>query len=592
MSLKTAKNQAFTTAENNTENGLKNPATARVASLLSRPASDSNQNSEPETEQFSTKTGDQQAKQDSAKISNQVNKPGSAQKNTKTIIGQKPGSQIQQKTGKTSPKNREKTAKNTPAIGKILLGKRLKHFRQAAGLTLEQLSSQIDLSPSQLSMFETGRRNPREDTLRRLAQIFGIEPGAFYATEAPTRRSALEISLTQLQRTSAYASLGLPELKSTAALSDETLQVIVGLGHEILQHKHQQATTAEGARRTNTSISLQMRARNNYLPDIEKIAENLMASVEHKRGALRHHTVATLAEKLGFTLIFVHDLPHNTRSITDIENGRIYLPPASIPGGHGLRALALQAMAHRVLGHETPGDYAEFLQQRLEINYFASACLMPETATAQFLQQAKHERNLAIEDLRDAFGVTHEAAAHRFTNLAATHLDLRVHFYRTGKAGQMVRGFHNDGMRFPTDADGNEEGQLICKQWAGRTAFKRVNRTNEFYQYTDTPEGTFWSTAQIGDTESDGPFSITCGVHFDDARWFRGRDTTERTQSRCPDDETCCKRPSDAMLARWEGKSWASARMHQYILAPLPSGTFPGVNESEMYEFLSRHADS
>src|SRR5690554_7561591 len=48
-----------------------------------------------------------------------------------------------------------------------------------------------------------------------------------------------------------------------------------------------------------------------------------------------------------------------------------------------------------LLGHTPPTDYADFLQQRLEINYFAACCLMPETASVAFLQQAKKDRNLA-----------------------------------------------------------------------------------------------------------------------------------------------------------------------------------------------------
>jgi len=40
-----------------------------------------------------------------------------------------------------------------------------------------------------------------------------------------------------------------------------------------------------------------------------------------------------MAQKLGFELVYVNDLPHSARSVTDLDNGRIYLPPASIPGG-------------------------------------------------------------------------------------------------------------------------------------------------------------------------------------------------------------------------------------------------------------------
>jgi XRE family transcriptional regulator, fatty acid utilization regulator len=36
-----------------------------------------------------------------------------------------------------------------------------------------------------------------------------------------------------------------------------------------------------------------------------------------------------------------------------------------------------------------------------------------------FLQMAKASKELAIEDLRDAFSVSYETAAHRFTNLVS-----------------------------------------------------------------------------------------------------------------------------------------------------------------------------
>lgn len=473
---------------------------------------------------------------------------------------------------------------------RLILGKRLRHFRNQAGLTLGDLSTKVGVGVSQLSLIENGKREPKLTLLQTIAHELGIQLEDIFRSDAPDRRSELEIQIEQLQNAIGYQQLGLPELRTTKSLPDEALETIVGLAHEVQRQQQARALTPEEARRANTEIRLGMHERNNYLPAIEEIAEDLMADVGHTQGALTHRTVVVLAEKLGFTLIFVNDLPSNTRSITDLENGRIYLPPTSIPGGHGLRALALQAMAHRVLGHERPWNYAEFLQQRLEINYFASACLMPEQRTAKFLQNAKRERNLAIEDLRDSFGVTHEAAAHRFTNLAAQHLDLPVHFYRTDDSGGLVRGFESDGMPFPTDQSGSIEGQSLCRKWPGRKAFHRRNRTSEYYQYTDTPDGTFWSTVQTGDSESDGQFSITCGVRFDDARWFRGRDTHIRTNSTCPDDR-CCKRPSDELTQRWQNRSWASARMHAHILAPLPTGTFPGVDDTEMFEFLSAHAD-
>jgi hypothetical protein len=35
--------------------------------------------------------------------------------------------------------------------------------------------------------------------------------------------------------------------------------------------------------------------------------------------------------------------------------------------------------------------------------------------------------------------------------------------------------------------------------------------------------------------------------------------------------------------------AWPSARAHSHILSALPTGSFPGVDETDVYEFLERH---
>jgi hypothetical protein len=154
--------------------------------------------------------------------------------------------------------------------------------------------------------------------------------------------------------------------------------------------------------------------------------------------------------------------------------------------------------------------------------------------------------------------------------------------------GALYKGYENDGLQLPTDVTGSTEGQLVCRHWSARTAFWRPNRTNEFYQYTDTPTGTYWCSTQTG-TSSNEEFSITFGVPFADAKWFRGRDTTNRVTSRCPD-ASCCRLPDTELSKRWAHKAWPSAKLHAHILAPLPSGTFPGVDDSELYAFLEAHS--
>ncbi|WP_431073825.1 helix-turn-helix domain-containing protein [Microbacterium phyllosphaerae] len=468
------------------------------------------------------------------------------------------------------------------------LGHRIRHHRLEKGFTLDELGALVGVAGSQLSLIENGKREPKLSLLQAIAQATDTQVTDLISGEPPNRRAALEIELERAQESPVFRQLGVAPVRVTKGMSDETIESMLGLHRELQRREREAIATPEEARRANTELRLRMRAQHNYLGDIEKLAEKQLRSAGHVQGALTHRTVSIMADKLGFELIYVNDLPHSTRSVTDLENGRIYLPPASIPGGHGLRSMALQAMAHRLLGHTPPTDYADFLQQRLEINYFAASCLMPETASVAFLQQAKKDRNLAVEDFRDAFGVTHEAAGMRMTNLLTQHLGMSLHFLRVDGTGAITRVYENDDLPLPMDVTGAVEGQRVCRKFQARAAFTQQNRTNEHHQYTDTPSGTFWCSTQTG-AATDGEFSITVGVPFDDARWWRGRETTDRAVSTCPD-EACCRRPSADLTERWNGKAWPSARVHTHMFSPLPRGAFPGVDDNEVYNFLGRHA--
>lgn len=471
----------------------------------------------------------------------------------------------------------------------LTLGRRLRHHRRRLGLTLAELGGRVDAAPSQLSLIENGRREPRLSLLQALAAALEVPLGDLLAAEPPSRRAALEIALEQAQRGPLYASLGLPAVRPGRRLPVEVLEALVGLQRELARRATAHAATPEEARRANAALRQQMREQDNYFPDVERAAEDLLRAVGHRGGLLTEHVITSLAAHVGFTLHHVPDLPHAARAVTDLRNRRIYLPPPHAARGHDPRAVALQTLGHLVLGHEQPGGYADFLRQRVEVNYFAAALMVPQRAAVQLLGRAKTERDLAVEDLRDTFAVSYETAAHRFTNLATRHLGLRVHFMRVHESGTLYKAYENDGVLFPSDVTGAIEGQPVCRQWTARTVFAHGG-TGPHYQYTDTPSGTYWCTAQCESTPS-GMFSVSLGVPYADVRWFRGRETTSRARSACPD-ESCCRRPPPPLAQRWDGQAWPSARAHTHLLAALPPGTFPGVDDTEVYEFLDAHAGS
>ena len=236
------------------------------------------------------------------------------------------------------------------------LGHRVRHQRVSHGLTLDELGERVGVAGSQLSLIENGKREPKLSLLQAIAAETGVQVTDLLSAEPPNRRAALEIELERAQRGSVFRQLGIAPVKVTKSMSDDTIESILGLHRELQRREREAIATPEEARRANTELRLKMRDVDNYLPEIERLAEKQLKSAGHVSGALTHRTVSIMAEQLGFELIYVSDLPHSARSVTDLEHGRIYLPPASIPGGHGLRSMALQAMAHRLLGHQRPTD--------------------------------------------------------------------------------------------------------------------------------------------------------------------------------------------------------------------------------------------
>ena len=481
---------------------------------------------------------------------------------------------------------KEFTNSHESGLDLVLFGQRLRHIRRSKGLTLAELGDRVGRAPSVLSLLENGRREPKLSQIESLAKALGVSSQELMRREAPSRRAQLEIALAEAQRDPAYARLGLPHLRPGPRVPSEVIEHVLALHGELRRQQAKPTATPEEARAANADLRAMMRDRGNYFAEIEQAAASALEPVAYSGGALSQGMLLSVVSHHGFSVHYVQDLPRSARSVTDLRNRRIYLRQESL-GMHTPRAVLLQTLGHFVLGHSAPDDFADFLRQRVEANYFAAAVLVPEHAAVTFLRHAKESKNLSVEDVRDVFSVSYEMAAHRFTNLATHHLGLTCHFVKNDAGGIIYKAYENDGVVFPADAAGAIEGQRMCRFWSGRRVFSAPDRFSPHYQYSDTPSGTYWCVASV-DPGSERGYAITLGVSFDDARWFRGRDTTKRTKSGCPD-PSCCQRPPAGLAARWDGMAWPSARAHSHILSALPSGSFPGVDEADVYAFLDRH---
>jgi predicted transcriptional regulator/DNA-binding XRE family transcriptional regulator len=466
-------------------------------------------------------------------------------------------------------------------------GQRLRYLRRSRGLTLAELGARVGRAPSALSLLENGRREPKLSLIDALAAALSVPAGELLRQQPPSRRAQLEIAVEEAQRDPLFRDLGLPYVKIGSRVPSDVLEHLAALYAELRRERTRPTATPEEARMANAQLRAAMRERGNYFEEAEQAAAKALDTVGYHGGALSQGMLLSIVTHHGFTVRYAQDLPQSVRSVTDLRNRRIYLKQEPV-GVHSPRTILLQTLGHFVLGHGTPRDFADFLRQRVEANYFAAAVLMPQRSAVRFLREAMEARMLSVEDLRDVYSVSYEMAAHRFTNLATHHLGLPCHFVKNDESGVIYKAYENDGLVLPSDPSGAIEGQRMCRRWAGRQVFGSADRFSPYYQYTDTPSGTYWCVAHIDPGRERG-FAITLGTPYEHSRWFRGRETTTRAVSRCPDGD-CCQRPPAGLASRWEGMAWPSARAHSHILSALPTGSFPGVDESDVYEFLDRHS--
>lgn len=490
----------------------------------------------------------------------------------------------------TMPRDRQGHSKPATQVGPpsaVLLGERIRHTRRKQGMTLAQLAKGVDRATSLMSQIENGKREPKLSLLQAIARQLGVSIEYLMKQEAPSERSALIMELNHYQHQPAYSASGLPVVNITRQTPTENIRAIVGLHRRLRSSEQVRAATPEKARMENKALRDYMTSVDNYLEDTERLANQITSAVGYDPASLDKDGIVDIAKYLGYTMHEVEDLPSAARAVRDVRNRRIYMRPLATTTSDP-RMVALRNLAGVALDHGVPTDFGDFLKKRVEANYLATALLMPLDSAVNMLREAKSNRMLSILDFANAYKVGYETAAHRFTNLATRHLDIRLHFDRVSPEGIIYKVYANDGIRFPTDITGAVEGQLICRKYGSRRIFhEQTDDDGMYFQYTDTPGGTFFCSSKMITTSS-GRFAIGVGVPFDQSRWFKGRDTRNRYKSSCPD-PTCCRLPDDDTAARWEGQAFPEVRTHSHLLAAMPPGAFPGVDTAEVYEFLDRH---
>lgn len=82
------------------------------------------------------------------------------------------------------------------------MGNRIRELRRARKMTMKQLGEELGVAESTISQYETGKRQPDNEMLLRLGELFDVTVGYLLGAEtekAPTRVGEREISDAELK---------------------------------------------------------------------------------------------------------------------------------------------------------------------------------------------------------------------------------------------------------------------------------------------------------------------------------------------------------------------------------------------------------
>ena len=459
------------------------------------------------------------------------------------------------------------------------------------GLTLAELGERVGRAPSVLSLIENGRREPKLSLIEALAAALSVPAEDLLRRQPPSRRAQLEIALEEAQRDPVYRELGLPHLRPGPRVPSDVIEHLVALHDELRRQRAKPTATPEEARRPTLDLRQMMRERGNYFARDRAGGRGGTGPVRLHRGSpVAGHAAGRGQPPRIFAFGMSRDLPRSARSVTDLRNRRIYLRQESL-GMHTPRAVLLQTLGHFVLGHSAPADFADFLRQRVEANYFAAAVLVPEQAGRRVpARGAKDSRNLSVEDLRDVFAVSYEMAAHRFTNLATHHLGPAVPLRQERRGRHHLQGVRErrrdlPGRRHrrdrgpadvpavvgPADLHGRRPVQPVLPvlgHAVGHLLVRRLRRL-QAASAASRSRSACRSTTRAGSAAGTRPSART---------------------SACPD-PACCQRPPARLAARWDGHGLAvGAGALAHPVRAARRAASPASTRPTCIAFLDRHA--
>ncbi len=398
-----------------------------------------------------------------------------------------------------------------PRSEKLIIGQRLKVLRTTLGLTQAQMSEQLGVSASYITLIESDQRPASAKLLMRLAQVYDIN----VAELAPGTDSQLAADLEAVLKDPSLETdgVGRAEIEAVLHASPRIANALVKLQGRLSDVMMRgQVEPDPLTDRTKVDALAQVAKpveqvrdwfyeNRNYIDDLDRVAEG----VSEERRLYRDESGIALNSLLSAHNIRVRRLPASVMGgslrrydphrkelllseLLDVASRRFQIAVL-------IARLDYQYLIDEVMGDAFEGDAARSLARVSLSNYFAAALLMPYRL---FLAACESER-YDIEVVGHRFGTSFEQTAHRMTTLQRQEArGIPFFFVRVDRAGNVSKRF--SAGRFPFSRFGG-----TCPLWNIHGAFETPDKVTT--QLIRMPEGARYYSIARTVTRAGGSFS-------------------------------------------------------------------------------------
>jgi len=380
---------------------------------------------------------------------------------------------------------------------KILVGHKLRRFRQSIGLSQTAMAETLDISSSYLNLLEHNQRPLTVALLLRLGNNFDIDLKDFAEDDSAT----LSTGIAEIFADPLLADDHVPrrEIQDMITAAPTAARSLISLYQAYRKVRDELEVTAGDGGGISVvgnpveKVRAALQQANNYFAELEDAAEDLRQAAKLETtsdfgltgDSNLAHLAAYVSETFGLrTRIMPVTVMRNQLRRHDFHRREILLSEALRRPQrqfHLLVQIALlgqQALLDKICqSHAMDDQQAVSLLKITLAGYFAGAVIMPYHS---FLESAKSLR-YDLELLGRRFGCSFEQVCHRLTTLNAPNArGIPFFFIRVDDAGNISKRLAAAGMQFATHGG-------TCPKWIMHKAFRTPEKI--LAQAAELPNG-------------------------------------------------------------------------------------------------------